>query len=129
MKASDLMLGNFVANCDDHKCDTVIAISDGMVHLGESKLSDDERDIEGVPLAFWINEQTCGKLKSIIYTSIKGIHLSFFIKYSIRKTILVFSLNGSSPDIIITHLHQLQNFIFILTGQHFNIDHKWQTLD
>lgn len=128
MKASDLMLGNLVANCDDHRCDVIIALSEGTVHLGESRLSDDDRDIEGVPLGFWLNEQTGGKINSKIHTSIKGIHLSFSIKYSNRKVILVFSLNGSSPDIIISYLHQLQNLFFVLTGQKFNPEHKWELI-
>lgn len=128
MKANDLMLGNLVATCDDHRCDVVIALSDGTVHLGDSRLADDDRDIEGVPLRFWLNEQTGGKTKSRIHTSIKGIHLSFSIKYSNRKAILIFSLNGSSPDIIISYLHQLQNLIFVLTGQKFNPEHKWDLI-
>jgi len=119
------MLGNLVALCDNNEADSIIAIEERMLHLSKRKLSDDERDIEGVPLTEWINGQTKGLTKRKIIISVKGVRLEFTVKRSNRKAILLLSINRYSTDIILTYMHELQNLVFVLTGQKLDTDQQW----
>lgn len=124
MKATDFMLGNIVAHCAEQTPNAIAALEDGIVHLENNKFPDDERDIEGLPLTDWIMGITNGETKGKIQASIKGVHFSFVIKHGTKKTILVFSLNSSSCDILLIYMHQLQNLVFVLAGQPFD-QGKW----
>jgi hypothetical protein len=128
MKSTEFMLGNKVAFCDDHEPDFIIAIEESMLHLSKRKLPDDERDIEGIPLTDWINKQTKGLKRVRILVTIKGIKLEFAIKRSKSKAILLLSLNRNSAEIILIYHHQLQNLLFVLTGQQFNPNQEWDLI-
>lgn len=125
MKATELMLGNKVAQVHDHKPDNIVALEDGMVHLADNKLADDERDIEGVPLTTWILEMCGDKQKGKLLTIIKGIKLHFTVIRSTKRAILVFQLNEPYVDVFLAFHHQLQNFIFVLTGLKLSDEHVW----
>lgn len=128
MKSTEFMLGNQVAFCDNHEPDCIVAIEERMLHLSKRKLPDDDRDIEGIPLTDWIDKQTRGLTKVKILVTLKGIRLEFAVKRSQSKAILLLSINRYSADIILTYFHQLQNLLFVLTGQQFNPDQEWDLI-
>lgn len=130
MKSTEFMLGNIVALRGKNVPDIIVSIEVGMVQLGNRNRSDDERDIVGIPLMDWINEQTSGIAGGKLSATIKGIELCFTIKKSDKKAILVFPLIGSlQHEIILVYLHQLQNLIFVLTGQRLSEIQKWNIHD